>query len=144
MRKGILNFYYMTTLGLWRKREGECVLGEVGRGGEYWIQKKGSSVKQGLNLQDFTIKERTSYLDISSCFFYHSLSITIMFACERIHLIFGVFLRSLRSGSLEARHSYVPESSRVRLVRWIVLVACAIYVAFILTRSFCAPSNSWV
>lgn len=40
----------------------------------------------------------------------HSLSITIMFACERIHLILGVFCSSLRSGSLDARHSYVPES----------------------------------
>lgn len=89
-------------------------------------------------------KQPATLTGVSSYFLCHSLLITIMFACERIHLIFGVFFSSLRSGSLEARHSYVPESLKLRPERRMVLVACAIYVAFICTRPSRAPSNSWV
>lgn len=133
--------YYRKTQIL-RRKKGEHVLDGAGWR-RYWTRKTG----QEVDVQDFTSEELTvSYFDPSLLVnpSFHSLSMTIMFACERIHLILGVFFRSLRSGSLEARHSYVPVSSRLRLRRWMVLAACAMYVAFIWTRSLLAPSNSWV
>lgn len=72
----------------------------------------------------------------------HSLCRTEMVAWARIQVMAGFCRRSLRLGSLLARHSQVPESSIVRRVMPSTLTPLAPQAVLMDTRRLRAPSHS--
>lgn len=72
----------------------------------------------------------------------HSLCSTEMVAWARIQVMAGFCRRSLRLGSLLARHSQVPESSSVRRVIPSTLTPLVPQAVLIDTRRLRAPSHS--
>lgn len=72
----------------------------------------------------------------------HSLCSTEMVAWARIQVMAGFCRRSLRLGSLLARHSQVPESSSVRRVMPSTLTPLVPQAVLMDTRRLRAPSHS--
>lgn len=72
----------------------------------------------------------------------HSLCSTATVAWARIQVVAGFCWRSFRLGSLLALHSYVPESSSVRLDTPSTLTEFTPYAVLIDTRRLRAPSHS--
>lgn len=73
----------------------------------------------------------------------HSLCNTVTVACALIQVVAGFWCRSFLLGSLLARHSYVPASSRPRRVTPKTLTPLAPYAVLMETRCLWAPSQSW-